>query len=191
MDVTSFVIYCFIVTFTPGPSNIVILSMVQHYGAKKALKYTYGASIAFGILLGISAILNSVLITIMPKLLMGMQIIGTVYMLYLAWQIYKMDASETEESKSGTFRTGFLMQFLNPKVVMFTMTVLPTFILPYYAKMSAVLISVIVITMIGLSAFMAWVLFGTIFKQFLQKQKRIANAVMALCLVYAACMIWI
>lgn len=191
MDVTSFIMYCFIVTFTPGPSNIVILSMVHNYGSKKALEYTYGATIAFGLLLVISAVLNSMLIMIMPKLLMGMQIIGTVYMLYLACQIYKMDASGTTDSKSGTFRTGFLMQFLNPKVVMFTMTVLPTFVLPYYARMFTVLIYVTVITIIGLSAFMAWVLFGAIFRQFLQKHKRIANAAMALCLVYAACMIWI
>ncbi|MBR3121205.1 MAG: LysE family transporter, partial [Oceanobacillus sp.] len=95
MDITSFIIYCFIVTVTPGPTNIVILSTVHNYGSKKAMEYTYGATIAFGLLLGISAMLNTVLITVIPKILIGMQIIGTVYMLYLSYQIYKMDTSET------------------------------------------------------------------------------------------------
>ncbi|MBP1312147.1 threonine/homoserine/homoserine lactone efflux protein [Paenibacillus sp. 1182] len=43
MNITSVLIYCFIATFTPGPTNIVILSTVHHFGAKKAMKYTFGA----------------------------------------------------------------------------------------------------------------------------------------------------
>ncbi|MBP2078795.1 LysE family translocator [Oceanobacillus polygoni] len=191
MDITSFIIYCFIVTVTPGPTNIVILSTVHNYGSKKAMEYTYGATIAFGLLLGISAMLNTVLITVIPKILIGMQIIGTVYMLYLSYQIYKMDTSETKENKTGNFISGFLTQFLNPKVVLFTMTVIPSFVLPYYTDMPAVTISVIVITIIGLLAFIIWVLFGAIFKKFLQKHKRVVNVVMALSLVYATVMIWI
>lgn len=149
MDITSFIIYCFIVTFTPGPTNVVILSTVHNYGPKKAMEYTYGATIAFGVLLGISAMLNTVLVTFIPKILMGMQIIGTIYMLYLAYQIYIMDTSETTDNKTGTFISGFLMQFLNPKVVLFTMTVIPSFILPYYTDTPTVTISVIVITIVG------------------------------------------
>ncbi|RDW20277.1 lysine transporter LysE [Oceanobacillus arenosus] len=190
MDITSFIIYCFIVTFTPGPTNIVILSTVHNYGAKRAMEYTYGATIAFGLLLGISALLNSMLITVIPKILIGMQLIGSLYMLYLAYQIYKMDSSETTDNKTGTFISGFLMQFLNPKVVIFTLTVIPSFVLPYYTDMPTVTISVIVVTIIGFLAFITWVLFGAIFKNFLQKHKRVVNVIMALCLVYATIMIW-
>ncbi|SDM50775.1 Threonine/homoserine/homoserine lactone efflux protein [Fictibacillus solisalsi] len=190
MNIASFIIYCFIVTFTPGPTNIVILSTVHNYGSKKAIEYTYGATIAFGLLLGLSALLNTMLITVLPKILIGMQIIGTIYMLYLAYQIYRMDTSKPADSHAGTFISGFLMQFLNPKVVLFTMTVIPSFILPYYTDMRAVTISVFVITVIGFLAFLAWILFGTIFKGFLQKHDRIVNVGMALCLVYATLMIW-
>lgn len=190
MNTTSFIIYCFIVTFTPGPTNIVILSTVHNYGPKKAMEYTYGATIAFGLLLGVSAMLNTVLITVIPKILIGMQIIGSLYMLYLAYQIYKMDSSEPTDNKTGTFISGFLMQFLNPKVVLFTLTVIPSFVLPYYSDTPAVTINVIVITIIGFLAFTTWVLFGAIFKQFLQKHEKVVNVIMALCLVYATIMIW-
>ncbi|MFD4705416.1 LysE family translocator [Gottfriedia sp. NPDC058432] len=191
MNFTSFILYCFIVTFTPGPTNIVILSTVHNTGTKKALEYTYGATLAFGLLLLISAMLNTILIGIIPKILNLMQVIGSFYMIYLAYQIYKMDSSKSSEKQSGTFMSGFLMQFLNPKVVLFTMTVIPSYILPYQVKMSTVTISVIVITIIGFLAFITWVLFGSIFKVFLQKHKKTVNIVMAFCLVYAAVMIWI
>jgi cysteine/O-acetylserine efflux protein len=190
MNLTSFLIYCFIVTFTPGPTNIVILSTVHSFGTKKAMEYTYGATIAFGILLVISAMLNTVLIEIIPKILIVMQIIGSLYMFYLAYQICKRDSSKPSVNETGTFRSGFLMQFLNPKVVLFTMTVIPSFIMPHYTAMPAVTISVLAITLIGFLAFITWVLFGTIFKQFIQNHSKIVNVMMALFLAYSAVMIW-
>lgn len=191
MNISSFLLYCFIVTFTPGPTNIVILSTVHNRGTKRAMEYTYGATMAFGLLLVISAMLNSMLITFIPKVLIIMQIIGSIYMLYLAYQIYKMNTNESTANQAGTFMSGFLMQFLNPKVVLFTLTVIPGFILPYYTTMSALSISVLVITIIGFLAFITWVLFGTIFKKFLQNYKKTVNVIMALFLVYAVIMIWI
>ncbi|ACI30266.1 lysine exporter protein (plasmid) [Bacillus cereus H3081.97] len=116
MSITSFVFYCFIVTFTPGPTNIVILSTVHNSGTKKAMEYTYGATIAFGFLLAISAMLNTILATVIPKIIIVMQIMGSFYMLYLAYQVYKMDSSKPAVNQTGTFMSGFLTQFLNPKV---------------------------------------------------------------------------
>jgi threonine/homoserine/homoserine lactone efflux protein len=190
MDFTSFLLYCIIITFTPGPTNIAILSTVHNFGTKKAMEYTYGATIAFGLLLVISALLNTILMTIIPKILIVMQIIGSFYMFYLAYQIYKMDTSKPTVNQSGTFKSGFLMQFLNPKVVLFTMTVIPSFIMPHYIATPEVTISVIAITLIGFLAFITWVLFGTIFKEFLQKHKKAVNVWMALFLAYAAIEIW-
>ncbi len=191
MDITAFLIYCIIVTFTPGPTNIVILSTVHNTGTKRALNYTYGATIAFGLLLAISAILNSMLLEIIPKIIWIMQTIGSLYMFYLAFKIYKANNSKQTVNQTGTFKSGFLMQFLNPKVVLFTITVIPSYILPNYTGLPAVTTSVIGITIIGFSAFMTWVLFGTIFRTFLQKHKRIVNSLMALFLVYSGMMNWL
>jgi threonine/homoserine/homoserine lactone efflux protein len=190
MNITSFLLYCFVVTFTPGPTNIVILSTVHNHGIKKAMEYTYGATTAFCLLLAASAMLNTMLITIIPKILIVMQIIGSIYMLYLAYQIYKMDSSKPIVNQTGTFMSGLIMQFVNPKVLLFTMTVIPSFVMPHYTALPAVTISVIAITLIGFLAFTTWVLFGTIFKQFLRKHEKSVNVMMSLFLIYAAIMIW-
>jgi len=190
MNLTSFLIYCIIATFTPGPTNIIILSSVHHFGAKQAMKYTYGSTAGFGLLLILSAVLNTILITIIPKILVVMQLVGSLYMLYLAYQMYRSDPSKPAIKHTATFYAGFTMQFLNPKVIIFTLTVIPTFILPYYHTYSVVMIYIAIIMLIGFLAFTTWVLFGTIFKRFLQKHHRIVNIVMALFLVYVAVMIW-
>lgn len=189
MNITSFFIYCIIVTVTPGPTNIVILSTVNNLGTKKAMEYTYGATIAFGLLLAISAMLNTVLLAVIPKVLNIMQIMGCSYILYLAYQIYKMDTSKSTEKKTATFLSGFLMQFVNPKVVLFTMTVIPSFVMPYYTTLSTLMIFVACITIIGFIAFITWIIFGAIFKEFLQKHQKTVNIIMALFLVYSAILV--
>ncbi|MCM3127068.1 MULTISPECIES: LysE family translocator [unclassified Paenibacillus] len=191
MNMTSFLLYCIIATFTPGPTNIVILSTVHHFGTKKAIQYTYGATFGFALLLFISAILNSVLITVLPRVMIIMQVIGSLYMLYLTYLICIKKSSESDSKHLATFWSGFIMQFLNPKVVLFTLTVIPTFIMPYYNSGTAMTLSIMVITIIGFAAFMTWLIFGAIFKTFLQKHQKIVNLVMGIGLIYAALMIWI
>ncbi|KAE9634844.1 LysE family transporter [Defluviitalea raffinosedens] len=142
-----------------------------------------------GGLRGISAVLNTTLVAVIPKILVVMQIIGSVYMLYLAYQIYKMEVSEQAMIQTGTFASGILMQFVNPKVVLFTMTVIPSFVIPYYREPMKLALFVSVITLIGFLAFITWVLFGSVFKKFLQKHQKIVNIVMALFLVYSAFMV--
>ncbi|MBA2939466.1 LysE family transporter [Paenibacillus sp. CGMCC 1.16610] len=191
MNITSFVIYCMIATFTPGPTNIVILSTVHHHGAKKAMKYTYGATVGFGVLLIISAFLNSMLMAFLPKIILILQIIGSAYMLYLSYLICKMDTANPTVNQAATFRSGFLMQFMNPKVVLFALTVIPAFIIPSYSSRTMMSISIMVIIGIGFLAFLTWVLFGAIFKAFLHKYNKIVNVLLALSLAYAAVMVWL
>ncbi|REK77697.1 LysE family translocator [Paenibacillus paeoniae] len=191
MSITSFLIYCIIATITPGPTNIVILSTVHRFGTKKAMEYTYGATVGLGLLLIISAMLNTILLAFLPKIIVVMQMIGSLYMLYLAYLIYKMDASKAVASQAASFGSGILMQFLNPKVVLYALTVIPTFILPHYSSSMAKIYGIMAITLIGFLAFSTWVLFGAIFKTFLQKHKKVVNLCMALSLAYTAIMIWL
>jgi len=188
MSLASFLLYCVVVTFTPGPTNIVILSTVQGFGIKKAMAYTYGATLAFGTLLTISAILNTLLVAVIPKILLIMQVVGSLYILYLAYLIYQLDTSSSTGQQVATFQTGFFMQFVNPKVVLFTMTVIPSFVMPYYSEPHLLAMYVAVITAIGFWAFVTWVLFGALFREVLQKYQKPFNASMALFLVYSAIM---
>ncbi|GLX66710.1 LysE family translocator [Paenibacillus glycanilyticus] len=190
MDTTSFLFYCMIATFTPGPTNIMILSTVKNAGARQAMTFSYGATIGFGLLLVVSAALNSMLMAVMPKVITILQIIGSAYMVYLAYKIVSNHSSQATAEQTATFRFGVLLQFLNPKTVLFALTVIPAFIIPSYSGFAAVSVHIAAITLIGFSAFLTWVLFGSVLRTFLQKHQKFANLVMALFLAYAAVMIW-
>lgn len=189
MGATSFLLYCFMVTFTPGPTNIVILTTTQNYGSKKALQYTYGSTVAFFILLVLSAIFNTILVNIMPNVILAMKIIGTIYMIYLCYQILKSKDSSSQKNY-GNFISGFSMQFLNPKVVLFCLTVIPSFVLTPTRSYFEIFVNVIIITTIAFSAFILWLLFGSILKKFINQFTNIFNITMAILLLLATTMIW-
>lgn len=190
MNTLSFVLYCFMVTFTPGPTNIVILTTTQNYGVKKALSYTYGSTVAFFILLMLSGVFNSALVNVMPDIILFMKIVGTVYMLYLCYQILKSTGSG-DEKNYGNFSSGFIMQFLNPKVVLFTLTVIPSFVLTQHSSFNLVFLNIMLITVIGFIAFISWLLFGTLLKRFIDKHKKAFNITMSLALFGVTIMIWL
>ncbi|MEK4528356.1 lysine transporter LysE [Paenibacillus sp. BGI2013] len=186
MNLASFLIYCIVVTFTPGPSNIVILSSVQQVGARQTMQYVWGATLAFGLLLTASAFLNHLLAGVLPGILKVMQIVGGLYMVYLAYQIYKMGTTEDAPKQVTGFWNGFIMQFVNPKVVLFTFTVIPSYVLPFYQSSFSSFLFVLLITFIGFLAYSSWVVFGTVFKTLLNRHQKLLSILMALFLLYSA-----
>ncbi|MDT8899993.1 LysE family translocator [Anaeroselena agilis] len=188
LNIASLLGYCVIVTFTPGPTNIVILSGSYNFGIKKTLQFVYGATAAFVVLLSFSVILSGLLMAGMPKILLVMQATGGIYMLYLARLIYGADGANTSPGQAFTFVGGFLMQLVNPKVIIFTMTVIPSFIMPYDTSVTGLAIAVAAVTSIAFMAMLTWALFGAAFKERLQKYRKTVNLIMGLFLVYSAIM---
>ena len=217
MSLLSLLLYCVVVTFTPGPTNIVILSIAQGEGTRRALVFSAGAAAAFALMLAASAALNSLLAELLPAVQPVLQLVGGAYMLYLAWKVYGMDVGRdvgqdmgdapaggtdggaspgapdaptvrgaAPRSGRALFVTGFLMQFVNPKVVMFTLTVMPSFVALAQGSRGGVAAGVAAVSVIGWAAFAAWVGFGALLRRFLSAYRRVVNVLMALFLVYCA-----
>ncbi|XPV69851.1 MAG: LysE family translocator [Halarcobacter sp.] len=186
MNFVFFLLYCSLMIITPGPTNIMILTTVHNYGVKKAFEFSIGALFAFFVLLSVSVIFNSILMNYLPNIIVVLQIIGAIYMLYLAYQIFKINNTSKKENQFSSFKTGFLMQFVNPKPVLFTLTVFPSFILPYYTSFWYLTLFVLLITIIACLAFLSWILFGKVLKSFLDRYNKLVNNIMAIFLIICA-----
>ncbi|WP_236575746.1 MULTISPECIES: LysE family translocator [Paenibacillus] len=106
----SFLLYCTVVTFTPGPSNIVILAAVNQGGFKPTLKYIAGASLAFVLLIVASVTVNRELLDGNPVWLAGLRLAGSIFILYLAYKILQMDVSQSAAKQAISFMSGFCTQ---------------------------------------------------------------------------------
>lgn len=186
----SFISYVFVVTFTPGPNNIMSMINATQYGYKKTLKFMLGVFTGFFVLMVVSSFSNLFLFQYIPKIEPYMKAVGGLYMLYLASSILKpKKESKDTVHTTATFQAGLLLQLVNVKVILYCLTVVSTFIIPsYQSKIILIGFSFL----LALTAFVSvncWALFGSFFNQYINKYEKTFNIVMALLLIYSALMI--
>ena len=121
--------FVIITTFSPGPNNISSASMGILYGYKKTLRYLFGIFSGFFLLLVISGFASTVLLERIPSLERALRIVGSLYILWLAWQTMHSTYTFNDSNKPLLgFLKGFLLQILNPKVIIFGLTLYGTFL---------------------------------------------------------------
>ena len=124
-----------ILTISPGPDIIYV--MVQGMANGKKHGFVTALGLATGIIIhtslvafGVSAIIKN-----SETLFFIIKLFGAIYLLYLAWQVFKSDpeiaySAEGIKDKSlfSLFKQGFIMNVLNPKVTIFFLAFFPGFL---------------------------------------------------------------
>ena len=116
-----------------------------------------------------------------------MLFVGAAYMLWLAWKTFKSSSVIEEDDRDGSYLSGLFLQFVNPKVYIYGIVSMESYILPYYQGEWKILIFfALLLAFIGFVLTLLWALFGSVFKILLSRYAKITNTVMALLLVYCA-----
>ena len=119
---------------TPGTPRIVIISYSMNYGVKKCVWTALGEVTANIIQATLVIFVIGSFISDNPKLLNTFKWLGIVYILYLAYDIYKSQPkSINSDEKLGKsflsfFKDGFLVAGTSPKAWMFFPFIFPQFI---------------------------------------------------------------
>ncbi|MEA5151616.1 MAG: LysE family transporter [Oscillospiraceae bacterium] len=188
MDFAAFFSYIAVSSLTPGPNNIMSMTNAGKYGFKKALPFNLGVFFGVFILVSCCAAFSSLLYSFMPSIEPVMRCVGAAYILYLAWKVWrdKPASGRGALAQTNTFSAAIALQFVNVKAMLYGLTTMSSFVLPYYrgfwqlAGFSAVMAAQ---SLIGVSC---WALFGSVFERLFKRHGKVINAVMALLLVYCA-----
>jgi len=121
--------FVLITTFTPGPNNISSSSMGILYGYQRSLNYLLGiASGFFGIML-LSGLISRTLYTLFPAIEGVLRIVGTLYILWLAYKSLKTSYTfDLEKTPPLGFLNGVFLQAVNPKAWVYGLTLYTTFL---------------------------------------------------------------
>ena len=188
----SFLTLTFSSAITSGPNNIMSMSMGQKYGFKKSFIFIFGAILGHIILLFLLGYLNKVLFTIIPAIQNIMSIFGTVYLIYLAWIVYNskgIDIKSTQEDvliNKKIFISAFFFQFINPKAILFSITIFSTYAFPYFNDMYRISLMVLVMAFAMLLSLFVWSAFGSLLHEYMLKYRKSFNTIMASLLLYCA-----
>ncbi|HLO16432.1 MAG TPA: LysE family translocator [Anaerolineales bacterium] len=181
--------YILLSSFTPGPSNISSSSLAVLHGYKNTLKYQAGLAVGVFVLMLLSGWLSATLLRIFPALEPILRYIGAAYILYLAFAILKASYVFTEgDGKPLGFLHGFMLQILNPKLIVYAFTLFSAFLGPITKSVLLLLLTVTVLAAVSFCATSLWALFGTGIKKYLRSPRlnRIINIALSLSLVYVA-----
>jgi cysteine/O-acetylserine efflux protein len=188
MPLFSFLIYVFVTSFTPGPNNIMAMLFANKFGLKRTIRFCLGVGAGFFVIMLLCSYFNVLLKNYIPKIEFFMTILGVIYMVYLAIKIVtsKENDEDNEKDKNNTFLTGMLLQFVNPKGILYGITAVSTFILPYHTSNVSLMLFSLFLALIGFISTFCWSIFGSMFQKFLSKYRSQFNVIMALLLVYTA-----
>jgi threonine/homoserine/homoserine lactone efflux protein len=179
--------YVVMTTFTPGPNNLMAMSNGLHTGFQRTVKFLIGVFFGFIAVMSICAFANFAFMTFVPSLHSWLSLFGAAYMIYLAIHIMRSKPHAEHENLSlNTFNAGFTMQLINPKLILYGLTVISNFIIPIYRSIPILLIFVLFLAIVGLIATSSWAYFGVVFRTFFAKYERIINLAMGLLLIYTA-----
>lgn len=181
--------FVMITTFTPGPNNISSASMGILCGYKNTLGYLSGIATGFFLVMLLCGWISSTLLQVFPAFEDMLRFIGSIYILWLAFHTLKASYTFKEDQQALLgFLNGFLLQLLNPKVIVYGLTLYSTFLVEIVSNTFYLFISALAFAGVCFCAISTWTLFGATIRANLNRPraKQILNIALSLLLVYTA-----
>ena len=152
----TFLVAIFIFSITPGPGVFAILGQGLTRGAASCIPLALGMSISDIVYLVLACMGLATIAEHWGGLFTVVRILGALYLFYLAWKMWtakvNVDLEETVSTKGsaiGGFVQGFLISASNPKVILFYIAFLPSF-MDLTALTTGDIVLASVLTLIGL-----------------------------------------
>ena len=161
--------------FTPGPNNILSSYSGFNFGYKKTLPLILAVISGWTLLL---VLMNTGLIIIFrqyPFIQEIIRILGSIFLVYLAYLISFSKPSKGAPLKNPiSFSKAFILQFINPKSLVVSMTTVSIFIDPAnYLRDSLIVISFFFL--MAVLSINSWCLMGMYLRNFATSEKFIRN----------------
>jgi threonine/homoserine/homoserine lactone efflux protein len=182
----SFLSYVFIVAYTPGPNNIMSMNNAKNVGFKKGIIFNFGILVGFFVVMILCLIFSTVLYTLVPKIQLPMKILGAAYMLYLIIKTFVPSKKHEIKNNNGSFLVGALLQLINPKIIIYGITAMSSYILVYYKGLPVLVFFAFLLAFVGFTGTICWALFGSLFNKMFNKHGKLLNIIMAILLLYCA-----
>ncbi|MGX8939884.1 LysE family translocator [Symbiopectobacterium sp. Eva_TO] len=192
----SMLAFLWVAAITPGPNNMLLTTSGANFGFMRSLW------LMVGIMLGMQSILLLVafgvggMILLYPSLHLILKVLGSLYLLWLAWKIAtaayeRLEASAPQPQPLRLYQ-GWLLQFLNPKAWLMALGSVASFSLAGSGYNHSVLLISFGIVLVNLVSGVIWLGFGTAIGRLLRSRKAwvIFNVSMGVLTTACVLLIW-
>ena len=188
------ILFCCAAAFTPGPNNILGSYSGFNFGIRKSLPLILGVTFGYtSLLITLSAGLIIVFKNY-PFLQSILKILGSLFLIYLAYKISFKNKLETKEIKNPVkFLNTFFFQYINPKGVIIAIICISTFVESGSNYLFHTMVVVIVSFIVSAASISSWCLLGKFLRRFATNKKfiQIFNYIMSFFLIVCVIIIYL
>ena len=181
-------IFILIAGITPGPNNIIAMSIGFSWGFKKVLPHLFGVTIGFPIMLLLIGFVLKPILEQHSTIFSILKLLSAGYILFLAYKIASSPTSfnETDTKKPINFTQSLAFQWINPKAWAGAMATVTLYI-PQNSYTFGLIIAAISSAITIVFAISFWGYMGKKIKILLSKPKHIKafNYTMATALLFS------
>lgn len=185
-----FLTYAAVTTFTPGPNNITSTAIGMRLGYRRTIPYILGIMAGFLVIMLAAGILTDIASRAYRGALPYLKWIGVIYMCWLAVSLFIPSAhgADAAQVRNASFRSGLFLQIVNPKVILYGITIYSSFHVLLADTPMKLIGSSVFLAILGGIATSLWAVFGNLMSGFLKGRAAmlVFNITMALLLLYSA-----
>ncbi len=126
-----------LISLSPGPSNLYIMARSMSQGPQAGFSAAGGMAIGSFVYVLATALGIAAIFKYSPLAYTALKLFGAAYLVYLGFQYFKAQATDTEQAKTITimssakiFRQSIVVELTNPKTALFFLAFLPQFVAP-------------------------------------------------------------
>jgi len=185
-----FLLFAFVASITPGPTNILVLTNSQHFGVRATLPALLSACVAASAIVLISGAGAGEMLHQYPLVRQVMSWAGVLWLSWMSWQLFCAPAANVYRDTHTRFtaRAAALLQVINPKTWMMALAVVSLFAPAGEGALRDIALMALWFLLISVACLLCWAWLG----QAVNKVFRTAAAMvrfqrlMALCLFISA-----
>ncbi len=187
---SGFVIYILVSIFTPGPNNIFASASSAKVGFRRTLPFMFGVLVGTFIVFYVTGLFNVYLYENVRIINQVIGFAGGAFILYLGWAMFhaRFEDDKMMIQNDKYFVMAVLLTLINPKALIFGLTV-ATFYLQLGLPPDGMLLLAVINAVLCLLSVFVWGFFGRTFRQYLERYQVVFNIVMALLLAYSGALI--
>lgn len=181
-----FVGMTFVVSATPGPNMLLVMSHSARFGLRAAVVTMAGCMTALLCMMSISAAGLGALLHTFPAVFDALRYLGAAYLAYLGYKLWRasvaakagQDAAVQDEplrSGGSFYRQGLAVAASNPKAIVFSAAFFPQFIQPELPALTQFVILLTTFTVIEVSWYLIYAVSGHKLSRFLQQAHVLKN----------------
>jgi len=183
----AFLTYALVTSITPGPNNILSMSVATSRGFKQSTKTILGMFCGYIILMLLCGLFTYHMVGLLPVITPWLTWVGAVYIVWLAWGVATSDtATKSQHADGVSFLKGFGLQFVNVKIFLYGITSISTFVLPYTQDIKWIVGTSLVLAFIALASNLCWAVAGKLLQSQLQTYGKTINYSLSAMLLYCA-----